>query len=125
EAREEEGADGSRRTLTLKRTLRSGAAIHFDGDVTVVGDVNAGAQIRAGGNIIVLGKLRGVVHAGAQGDEEAFILAFDLAPTQLRIARHIAIAPARSVADDTFHPEMATVSGGAIVIEPWRGRSRR
>lgn len=125
DVREEDGADGSRRTLTLRRTLRSGAAIHFDGDVTVVGDVNAGAQIRAGGNIIVLGKLRGVVHAGAQGDEDAFILAFDLAPTQLRVARHIAIAPARTAGEDSFHPEIATVSGGAIVIEPWKGRGRR
>lgn len=117
--------DGSTRTLTLRRTLRSGAAIHFEGDVIVVGDVNAGAQIRAAGNIIVLGKLRGVVHAGAQGDETAFILAFDLAPTQLRIARHIAIAPARAASDDAFRPEIATVADGAIVIEPWRGARRR
>lgn len=117
--------DGSTRTLTLRRTLRSGAAIHFEGDVIVVGDVNAGAQIRAAGNIIVLGKLRGVVHAGAQGDETAFILAFDLAPTQLRIARHIAIAPARAASDDAFRPEIATVADGAIVIEPWRGTRRR
>lgn len=117
--------DGSTRTLTLRRTLRSGAAIHFEGDVIVVGDVNAGAQIRAAGNIIVLGKLRGVVHAGAQGDETSFILAFDLAPTQLRIARHIAIAPARAASDDAFRPEIATVADGAIVIEPWRGTRRR
>jgi septum site-determining protein MinC len=124
-AEAEAEADGSTRTLTLRRTLRSGAAIHFEGDVIVVGDVNAGAQIRAAGNIIVLGKLRGVVHAGAQGDETSFILAFDLAPTQLRIARHIAIAPARAASDDAFRPEIATVADAAIVIEPWRGTRRR
>jgi len=124
-AEAEAESDGSTRTLTLRRTLRSGAAIHFEGDVIVVGDVNAGAQIRAAGNIIVLGKLRGVVHAGAQGDETSFILAFDLAPTQLRIARHIAIAPARAASDDAFRPEIATVADAAIVIEPWRGTRRR
>lgn len=121
----EDEADGATKTLSIRRTLRSGAAIHFDGDVIVIGDVNAGAQIRAGGNIIVLGKLRGVVHAGARGDDAAFILAFELAPTQLRISKQIAIAPARAGNDDALRPEIATVADGAIVIEPWRGARRR
>jgi septum site-determining protein MinC len=122
-------AQGGKRVLTLTRTLRSGAAVRYDGDVVIYGDVNAGAQIRAGGNVTVLGKLRGVVHAGAsgaQGSDEAWILAFDLAPTQLRIGRHIAIAPDRGGrGDDTLLPEIATVFDGAIVIEPWKGRMRR
>lgn len=122
-------AEGGKRALTLRRTLRSGASIRYDGDVTVFGDVNAGAQIRAGGNIVVMGRLRGVVHAGANGDEDAFILAFDLAPTQLRIAKHIAIAPERAVVEDRFTPEIAQVQGGGIVIEPYqsgvRARARR
>lgn len=118
-------AEGGRRTLTVRRTLRSGAAIRYDGDVVVLGDVNAGAQIRAGGHVIVLGRLRGVVHAGANGQEDAFILAFELAPTQLRIGRHIAIAPARAAVGDAFVPEIAAVEGESIVIEPWKGRLRR
>jgi septum site-determining protein MinC len=122
-------AQGGKRVLTLTRTLRSGAAIRYDGDVVIYGDVNAGAQIRAGGNVTVLGKLRGVVHAGAAtgaGSDEAWILAFDLAPTQLRIGRHIAIAPDRgSRGEDALLPEIATVFDGAIVIEPWKGRMRR
>jgi septum formation inhibitor MinC len=111
---------GGRRVLTLRRTLRSGTAIRYDGDVYVFGDVNAGAQVRAGGSVIVFGKLRGQVHAGAQGEESAFILAFDLASAQLRVARHIAIAPAHP--RDTFVPEIATVADGQIVIEPYAGR---
>lgn len=111
---------GGRRVLTLRRTLRSGTSIRYDGDVYVFGDVNAGAQVRAGGSVIVFGKLRGQVHAGAQGEESAFILAFDLASAQLRIARHIAIAPAH--ARDHFTPDIATVADGQIVIEPYAGR---
>ncbi len=111
---------GGRRVLTLRRTLRSGTAIRYDGDVYVFGDVNAGAQVRAGGSVIVFGKLRGQVHAGAQGEESAFIMAFDLASAQLRIARHIAIAPAH--ARDTFVPDIATVVDGQIIIEPYAGR---
>jgi septum site-determining protein MinC len=113
---------GGRRVLSLPRTLRSGAAIRYDGDVHVHGDVNAGAQIRAGGSVLVLGRLRGMVHAGANGDDSATILAFELSPTQLRIARHIAIAPSRPTSD-AFAPELARVEDETIVIEPY-GRRR-
>jgi septum site-determining protein MinC len=117
-------AEGGRRHLCVHRTLRSGATVRYDGDVTVYGDVNPGAQIRAGGNVVVLGRLRGVVHAGANGGDEAFILAFELAPTQLRIGKHIAIAPAHTGSGD-FNPEIAQVSGDTILIEQYRGRLRR
>lgn len=115
---------GGRRVLTVHRTLRSGTVLKYDGDIHVFGDVNAGAQIQAGGDIVVFGKLRGVVHAGAHGDEEAFILALDFTPTQIRIGRQIAIAPARP-ATDALIPEVAQVVEGQIVIEPYRGRLSR
>lgn len=119
-------AEGGKRTLTLRRTLRSGAAIRYDGDVVVLGDVNPGAQVEAGGHVIVLGKLKGVVHAGAQGNPEAFIMALELAPTQLRIGARIAIAPDRGARGaDAVFPEIAVIDGDAIVIEPWKGRLRR
>jgi septum site-determining protein MinC len=102
--------------LLLRRTLRSGRAIHHLGHVIVLGDVNAGAEIVAGGDVIVWGRLRGTVHAGAEGDEAAIICALDLAPTQLRIAGHIAIAPERG---GQPQPEMARLRDGLIVAEPW------
>lgn len=112
-----------RPTTSLHRTLRSGAVVRFDGDLYVFGDVNPGAQIVATGNIVVLGALKGVAHAGAAGDEGAFIFAFDLRPTQLRIARKIAVPPARrSTAPPP--PEVATVADGQITIEAYRGRIR-
>lgn len=119
------GADGAegRATATLHRTLRSGAVVRFDGDLYVFGDVNPGAQIVATGNIVVLGALKGVAHAGAAGDESAFILAFDLRPTQLRIARKIAVPPARK-SNAPPPPEVASVSEGQITIEAYRGRIR-
>lgn len=116
---------GARRTLTVHRTLRSGSSLRFDGDLVIAGDVNPGAEVQATGNVLVLGRLRGVVHAGCQGDESAFILAFELAPTQVRIARAIAVAPKRPSSGDAFFPEVATVSDGQVVLEPYRGRLRR
>ncbi len=76
--------------LWLPRTLRSGTLVEFPGHVTVMGDVNPGAEIVASGSIVVWGRLRGVVHAGAQGDVNALVCALELTPTQLCIAREMA-----------------------------------
>lgn len=102
--------------MFVRRTLRSGRAVHHPGHVIVVGDVNAGAEIVSGGDVVVWGKVRGVVHAGANGDENAIICALDLAPTQLRIAGHIAISPERKGQPT---PEVARIRDGRIVAEPW------
>lgn len=104
--------------LLLRETVRSGRLVWHEGHVVVLGDVNPGAQIVATGNVIVWGRLRGLVHAGASGDTTAIICALDLSPTQLRIADHIAVAPNDSRA--TPVPEQAAIREGQIVAEPWR-----
>jgi len=73
--------------------LRNGQAISHSGSVVVLGDVNAGAEIVAVGNVVVFGAIRGMVHAGAAGDETAFVCALSLLPTQLRIADKITYFP--------------------------------
>jgi len=104
--------------LLLRETVRSGRSVWHEGHVIVLGDVNPGAQIIATGNVIVWGRLRGLVHAGANGDTAAVICALDLNPTQLRIADQIAVAPNDSRAAPT--PEQAAIHEGQIVAEPWR-----
>ena len=61
--------------LVIKETMRSGRYIYYEGHVIIVGDVNPGAEVVAEGDIIVWGKLRGLVHAGAAGDPTATISA--------------------------------------------------
>lgn len=103
--------------LVVRRTLRSGQSLRHPGSVTVIGDVNPGAEIIAGGDIVVWGKLRGTVHAGALGSQDAIVCALDLAPTQLRIGSHITRSP-----DDRRRkprPETARVRDGQIIAEPW------
>ena len=105
--------------LVVRRTLRSGQSLRHPGHVVIIGDVNPGAEVVAGGHIVVWGRVRGLVHAGALGDEDAVICALDLAPTQLRIAGHIARSP-----DDRRRkpvPEVAAVREGQIVAVPWHG----
>lgn len=114
---EEEQTRAEDGAIFVKRTLRSGANVSHSGHITVIGDVNPGAQVIAGGNVIVWGRLRGMVHAGAQGDEAAVVCALDLSPTQLRIAGHIAIPPEQQ---GQPKPEMAFVRDGQVVAEPWQ-----
>ena len=104
--------------LLLKETLRSGQSVYHEGHIVVIGDVNPGAEIIAGGDVIVWGRLRGLVHAGALGDESAVICALDLNPTQLRIAGHIAIPPDERRRQP--FPEQASVRGGQIVADLWQ-----
>ncbi len=104
--------------LVIRRTIRSGQVIHYMGTVMILGDVNPGAEVIAEGDVLVWGRLRGVVHAGASGDESAIVGALILSPTQLRIGGQIARAP------DGRRPhnspaEIARVRNGQITLEPW------
>jgi septum site-determining protein MinC len=106
--------------LMIRRTLRSGQIIHHQGPVVVYGDVNDGAEIVATGDVLIFGKLRGVVHAGAGGDDHATIGAFALNPPQLRIGNFIAASSPDDKKRKTRGAEIALVREGRIVIEPWR-----
>jgi len=107
--------------LFLKETLRSGRSVFHEGAVVVMGDVNPGAEIIAAGDVIVWGRLRGLVHAGALGDETAVICALTLTPTQLRIADQIAISPKSS--KHKAVPEKVSIREGQIVAESWQQKN--
>lgn len=104
-------------TLFLRRTLRSGQAIHYVSSVVVLGDVNPGAEIVAGGDIIVWGGLRGMVHAGYPDNEKALVCGLQLAPVQLRIAHLLSRPPEGFQAPP--YPEVASIKQGQIVVETW------
>lgn len=103
-------------TLRLHRgTLRSGDQLETSGSLLVLGDVNPGATVCAGGDVMVWGRLRGIAHAGRNGDIGARIVALQLRPLQLRIADQVARGP-----DDQPQPglaEEARIEGDEIVIE--------
>jgi septum site-determining protein MinC len=103
-------------TMYHTGTLRGGQALHHDGNIVVVGDVNPGSELVATGDIVVFGRLLGVAHAGAQGDMHAKVYALRLEATQLRIATCIAVDDERRAANE---PETAFVRDGRIVIAPY------
>lgn len=73
-------------TKFIQNSLRSGQKEEYPGSIVICGDVNFGAEIIAGGNIMILGALRGVAHAGANGNTMAMISANNIDITQIRIA---------------------------------------
>lgn len=105
--------------VLVRCTLRSGQIIRHPGHVVVIGDVNAGAEVIAGGDIVIWGRLRGTVHAGATGDDQTIVCALDLAPTQLRIGKHIA-RPPEGKPRRRIIPEMASVEEGKIIVKSWK-----
>ncbi|MBV8067946.1 MAG: septum site-determining protein MinC [Candidatus Eremiobacteraeota bacterium] len=108
--------DAAPGTLYHAATLRGGQTLHHAGNIVVVGDVNPGAELIAGGDILVFGRLTGIAHAGAQGDDRARIYALDLAATQLRIATLIAAEDGEAKPRGAPKPEAAVARDGKIVV---------
>jgi septum site-determining protein MinC len=109
---------GDETALFLSKTLRSGTRIEFPGHVVIFGDVNPGAEIIAEGNVLVWGRVRGMIHAGAKGNTSAYICALDLSPTQLRIASEVSamLKPQREP-----RPEIARLNDdGKLQSIPWQ-----
>ena len=103
-------------TLVVNRTLRGGQEVRTESSVLVFGNVNPGAQIIAGGSIDIRGTCRGMVHAGAFGDQTACIVADKLRPIQIRIADLIARPPDNM--KSAVQAERASIKNGYIVFEP-------
>ncbi len=106
-------------TLLVRRNLRSGQQLRHYGNVVIIGDVNAGAEVIATGDIIVVGALRGLAHAGAVGNDDSIVAAYYLRPTQLRVANYIGRAPDQQERNYQG-PEVARVRDGRVVVEPYR-----
>lgn len=76
----------SSETKFFKGSLRSGKKVEYEGSIVVLGDVNSGAEVIAGENIVIVGTLRGMAHAGAKGNRKAMISAVSIEAPQIRIA---------------------------------------
>ncbi len=105
-------------TVLLTRSLRSGQQAAVKGNAVLIGDINIGAELKASGHIIVMGSCRGIVHAGAEGDRNAFIIAYKLIAPQLRIADTSAlIAPAPK--GFNLPVQKATLEGNTIIVKDY------
>ena len=76
-------------SLVVDESLRSGMKVDHDGDVMVLGNVNEGAEVFAGRSVLVLGRLRGLAHAGLTVPGEALIVSGQFEASQVRIGDRI------------------------------------
>ena len=103
--------------LFIYRTLRSGQKVHSEGSMIIWGDVHESSEITAVRDIIVLGRLEGIAHAGCYGDTSSTIFALNLAPKQIRIGDKISRAPGGYVKHSV--PEVAYVEDNNICIKDY------
>lgn len=80
---------GTSETKFHRGSLRSGQKLESEGSIVIIGDVNSGAEVIASENIVVLGYLRGLAHAGAKGNKDAIIAASAIESPQIRISNII------------------------------------
>ena len=96
-------------------SLRSGQRLETEGSLVILGDVNSGAEVIASDNIVVLGALRGLAHAGAKGNKQAIIAAGLFDAVQVRIAN---VVKEINRAEDPLHKQTyISIVDGKVVID--------
>lgn len=105
------------KTKFHKGSLRSGQKIEFEGSLVILGDVNAGAEVLAEDNVVVLGILRGMAHAGAKGNKEAIIAASSIESAQIRIADIVKEIEKQDIDIDVDVKTYAYINENEIIIE--------
>ena len=98
-------------TKYIVNSIRSGQIEEYPGSLVICGDVNAGGEVVAGGNVIVVGALRGVAHAGANGNMLAMISANSIDVTQIRIGNLV-----KEIEEKIEKNPICKVSGNEIII---------
>jgi septum site-determining protein MinC len=104
-------------SLVLERSLRSGQRVEHRGDVVIDGHVNDGAEVLSAGNIVILGRLKGLVHAGCEGDEDTIVIARSMEALQVRIGGRIGSLDRGA----QWWGKMVTVrvDDGSVLIDYW------
>ena len=101
-----------------KGNLRSGQVLDVETSIIIIVNIKPGAKVISKGNVIILGSLKGNVYAGAAGNTNAFVVALDMRPVQIRIADTIARAPDNPEKTPGNQTKIAFLDNGNIYIEP-------
>ena len=102
--------------LMLRGRVRSGQKINAKKHLVITGDVNPGAELLAGGDIIVLGSLKGKVHAGYPDNDNAIVFSLAFNPSLVKIG---SVAAAGSEDSEAIGPEYACIEKSSIVVKDY------
>lgn len=105
----------------IYRNIRSGQKVRSEGSIVVWGNVHESAEVSAARDIIVLGRLEGIAHAGCYGETQSIVFALNLNPGQIRIADKISRSPGTSITNDSA-PEIAYLDEDNICIKEYDAR---
>lgn len=100
-----------------KGTLRSGQELEAQTSIVILGNVNTGAKVISTGNVIILGALKGTAYAGIGGNSNAFVVALEMDPIQIRIDDVIARSADSRKKEIDKTAKIAYVNDGAICID--------
>lgn len=102
-------------------TLKKRQVLESEKSIIILGDVDFGATVVSKGNIVVLGTIRGSVHAGAAGNKKAFVVALSMKPQLLKIAdtsaHHVYLRK-----EPKAEAKIAWLDGERIYIDPLRNQ---
>jgi septum site-determining protein MinC len=110
----------TKETIILKKKIHSGQKVEIDGNVLLLGDLNYGAELVATGDVYIIGKARGNIHAGSSGDNSRVIIALGMEVSHLKIGDLIA---QNSSCENIKTPARAYAVGKNIAIEELRIKS--
>ncbi len=105
------------KALLYYGALRSGQKIEHDGDVIIAGHVHTGAEVYAKGHVVILGRLKGLVHAGCGGDESVSVSVRALESGQIRIGGKVGLIESNS--DIWGKSVVVRVSGDEVLLSEW------
>lgn len=101
-------------------TLKKRQLLEAESSVIILGNVESGAKVMAKGNVVVMGTINGIVHAGINGNRNAFISALNMNPKILKIG-DIGVKyrnKLQMTSDMDYIPKIAIVEGERIYIDP-------
>lgn len=110
-------AAGEAPGMLFTGTLRGGQKIEHGGDVIVAGHANTGSEILAEGHVVVLGWLKGLVHAGCDGNNNMSVAARSLESGQVRIGNRVGLIDRLS--PFWGRPSIVTASDEEVLIAEW------
>lgn len=100
-------------------TLKRRQVLESEEHIVILGNVEAGAKVISKGNIVVLGEIKGHVHAGYGGDDNAYVVALSMIPKSLKINETAAKRHILQEKNDIPNlPKIATLDGEHIYVDP-------
>lgn len=106
-----------------KGTLKEKDILEVDSSIVILGDVLNGAKVISKGNVIILGRLEGNVHAGMGGNNDAFVAALTMEPSKMKISDLIYVSDEKkrffsAGKQKKTQPMVAKIQGGRIEVSP-------